>query len=384
MTKEYKSAEQSGSDAGGFLETATVSAVRGRYLAARLYKRFENIILLTRLNRPIGIFLLLWPTLWAIWIASKGAPGWKIPLVFIAGVVLMRSAGCAINDFADRKFDSRVKRTRDRPLATGQAKPVTAIAIFIVCSAIAFLLVFYFLNRQVMYLSFVALAVAFAYPFMKRYTHLPQVILGVAFAMSVPMAFAAYLDTIPTDAWVMFFATVLWATSYDTMYALVDKDDDIKIGVKSTAILFADLYLRIIAMLHVMVIFAFLLIADINKIASLPFYLGLAFASIFSGYQLYLIYDRVPANCFKAFLNNNWYGASIFLGVFYHYMLEDGQPLSLWEWLLTAYIVSIIVVYNISLLKKANTAFWVCISCLLGPLALPLVFYAGRSKGRRD
>ena len=359
---------------------ASVSMIRGKYLASRLYKRFENIILLTRLNKPIGIFLLLWPTLWAIWIASQGTPGWRIPLVFVAGVILMRSAGCAINDFADRKFDSRVNRTKDRPLASGRAHPFTAVMIFIVLSAAAFALVLLFLNRQVMYLSFVALAIALAYPFAKRHTHLPQIVLGMAFGMSIPMAFAAYTESVPTEGWLLFTANILWATAYDTMYALVDKSDDVKIGVKSTAILFGDLYLKIIAILYVLIIFALLLVADIIDLNSGPFLISLALASVLAGYELYLISDAEPARCFRAFLNNNWYGAAIFLGILYHYLLDNGQPLAWWAWILSAYIVSLIIIYNFSLLKRANKAYWVLMACLLGPLAIPMVLFASRKR----
>jgi len=352
------------------------SMVRSRYLASRLFKRFENIILLTRINKPVGIFLLMWPTLTAILIASKGQPGLLIPVVFIAGVILMRSAGCAINDFADRKFDGRVQRTKDRPLANGKAKPLTAVLIFIVLSLVAFALVVRFLNEQVMYLSLVAVAIVFVYPFAKRYTHLPQIVLGAAFAMAVPMAFVAYGEELSLECWLLFSSTVLWATGYDTMYALVDKADDEKIGVKSTAILFGDTYRTIIAIIYVLVLFALLLAADLADIISIPFMIGLAVAALLNGYQLYLISDSEPKRCFRAFMNNNWYGAAIFLGVLYHYLLEDGKALTWWGWLLSLYIVSIVLVYNLGLLKKTNRAFWVFVACVLGPLAIPLALFA--------
>jgi 4-hydroxybenzoate polyprenyltransferase len=216
-------------------------------------ERLRRYALLIRLNKPIGILLLMWPTLWALWVAGNGQPPWKIVLIFMAGVTLMRSAGCAINDFADRKIDGRVTRTRERPIASGLVSAREAIGVFVVLSLLAFSLLF-FLNWQTMGLSVGAVILAAGYPFMKRYTHLPQVVLGAAFGWAVPMAFMAVSESLPPVAWVMFAATLLWALIYDTQYAMVDREDDLKIGVKSTAILFGRYDLPIIGALQLMLL----------------------------------------------------------------------------------------------------------------------------------
>ena len=208
---------------------------------------------LMRLDRPIGIYLLLWPTLWALWIAGEGSPDALVVFVFIAGVTLMRSAGCVINDYADRNFDPHVERTRNRPIAAGRIKPKEALALFAVLCLLAFGLVL-LMNRLTILLSLVGVMLAATYPFMKRYTHLPQVYLGAAFGWAVPMAFAAQTGTVPKEAGLLFVATVLWATAYDTMYGMVDREDDVKIGVKSTAILFGDSDRVIIAIIQILLI----------------------------------------------------------------------------------------------------------------------------------
>lgn len=280
--------------------------------------RLHQYYLLMRLDRPIGIFLLLWPTLWALWIASAGQPDLHVLVVFVAGVVLMRSAGCVINDYADRNIDPQVARTRSRPLAAGQVKPAEALVLFVLLSLSAFALVLT-LNRLTIYLSFGGAALAAIYPFMKRYTHLPQVVLGMAFAWAVPMAFAAQTGAIPQLAWLMYVVTVLWAMVYDTMYAMVDREDDLKIGVKSTAILFGDADRIIIGLLQGVMFLGLILLGRQAQL-DIMYYFGVFLAAILAIYQQYLIRQREPQACFAAFLNNNWLGAAIFAGIVLDYL----------------------------------------------------------------
>lgn len=270
-----------------------------------------------RLDRPIGILLLLWPTLWALWIASDGNPDLHILLVFVLGVFLMRSAGCVINDYADRHYDPHVARTRNRPIAAGNVSAREAIILFIVLCLIAFMLVLT-LNAMTIMLSIAGALLAAIYPFMKRYTYLPQIFLGMAFGWAVPMAFAAQTGTIPVVAWLLFIVTVLWATVYDTMYAMVDRPDDLRIGIKSTAILFGDADRVIIGLIQMMIFGVFLIIGK-QLAMGIYYYLGLLFAALLAVYQQYLIKDRDASRCFKAFLNNNWFGAAVFLGISLHY-----------------------------------------------------------------
>lgn len=280
----------------------------------QLYQYF----LLMRLDRPIGMFLLLWPTLWALWIAGEGRPDVHVMLVFVLGVFLMRSAGCVINDFADREYDLYVMRTRNRPLTTGRVSTREALILFVVLCLIAFLLVLT-LNLLTILLSFVGALLAAIYPFMKRYTYLPQIFLGIAFGWAVPMAFAAQTGSVPNVAWLLFIVTILWATAYDTMYAMVDRLDDIRIGVKSTAILFGDADRVIIALFQILVFVVLLIIG--KKLAMGVYYnLGLFVAAMLAIYQQFLIRDRDGPRCFRAFLNNNWFGAAIFLGIVVDYM----------------------------------------------------------------
>lgn len=283
-------------------------------------ERLYQYIRLMRLNRPIGIFLLLWPTLWALWISSAGRPDPLVLIVFVLGVVLMRSAGCVINDYADRDIDLHVQRTVQRPLATGVVSPREALILFAVLCLIAFLLVL-LMNRLTVLLSFVAVLLAVSYPFAKRYTHLPQVHLGAAFGWAVPMVFAAQTGSVPQVAWLLFTATVLWATAYDTMYAMVDRADDLRIGVKSTAILFGDADRVIIAVIQGLMLSAMILIG-MRVHLGWPYYAGLSLALGLAVYQQMLIKDRTPALCLKAFLNNNWFGAAIFAGIVAHYLLK--------------------------------------------------------------
>lgn len=282
--------------------------------------RLQAWVALTRLNKPIGIYLVLWPTLWALWISVEGLPSLKVLVIFTLGVVLMRSAGCAINDYADRHVDGKVNRTKARPLASGMVPPSEAIKIFLVLSGISFLLVL-FTNTFTVYLSFGAVALAAIYPFMKRYTYLPQVVLGAAFAWSIPMAYAA--QEIPLDAstWLLYIATVLWTVAYDTFYAMVDREDDLKIGVKSTAILFGDADKIIIGLLQGLTLLA-LLFVGLQKHLGLFFYLSLAVASGLFIWQQWITKNKNPEDCFRAFLHNNWVGVVVFVGVFLDYLFK--------------------------------------------------------------
>jgi 4-hydroxybenzoate polyprenyltransferase len=282
-------------------------------------ERLRRYALLIRLNKPIGILLLMWPTLWALWVAGNGQPPWKIVLIFMAGVTLMRSAGCAINDFADRKIDGRVTRTRERPIASGLVSAREAIGVFVVLSLLAFSLLF-FLNWQTMGLSVGAVILAAGYPFMKRYTHLPQVVLGAAFGWAVPMAFMAVSESLPQVAWVMFAATLLWALIYDTQYAMVDREDDLKIGVKSTAILFGRYDLPIIGALQLLLL-GLLTLTGMMTDRGWVYYLGLLAGAGFFIYQLFISRKREPKACFEAFLNNNHFGMVVFLGLMLDYIL---------------------------------------------------------------
>ncbi|HPE79334.1 MAG TPA: 4-hydroxybenzoate octaprenyltransferase [Gammaproteobacteria bacterium] len=277
---------------------------------------------LVRADRPIGIYLLLWPALWALWIAAAGFPPWWVLLVFILGTALMRSAGCAINDFADRHFDGQVERTAGRPLATGRVAPREAVGVFVVLSLLAFALVLT-LNRMTIAHSFVAVALAAAYPFTKRYTHFPQVVLGAAFGWAVPMAFTALQEQIPAVAWVLFTATVIWALIYDTMYAMVDRDDDLRVGIKSTAILFGRFDRLLIGMLQVVML---VLLWQVGQMAGrgVFFVLGLAGASVLFVFQQWLIRGRDRAACFRAFLNNHYVGMTVFIGLFADYLAGPG------------------------------------------------------------
>lgn len=284
----------------------------------------HHYLQLTRLNRPIGIYLVLWPTLWSLWLAAKGAPDIKNLVIFILGCTLMRSAGCVINDYADRDFDGHVQRTKDRPLATGAVSPLEAISLFAGLCFLAFLLVL-FTNALTIKLSLVGLALAMSYPFMKRFTHLPQVVLGAAFAWSIPMAFAAQAGTVPQEAWLIYVAVVIWTVCYDTFYAMVDREDDLRIGVKSTAVLFGELDRAITGTLQVLTLVTLLLVGrrfDLSWI----FYSSLVVAAGLFVYQQYLIRDRNREGCFVAFLNNNWVGMVIFIGIAGHFALS--RPLS--------------------------------------------------------
>lgn len=272
---------------------------------------------LMRFDKPIGIFLLLWPGLWALWIAGRGHPGGLVVAVIVLGTILMRAAGCVINDYADRDFDPHVQRTRQRPIAAGDIAPRDALWLFLALCLAAFALVL-LLNPLTIALSVPGALLAATYPFTKRYTHLPQAYLGIAFGWAVPMSFAAETGGIPGLAWKLYAATVLWALIYDTMYAMVDRDDDLRIGVKSTAILFGRHDRLIIGGLQLAML---AILADVGRSAGLgPWYkLGLAVGAGLFGYQQWLIRDRNKPGCFKAFLNNHWFGAGIFAGLVLDY-----------------------------------------------------------------
>lgn len=283
-----------------------------------LSDRFNVYLNLTRLDRPIGIWLLLWPTLWALWIAAEGRPNLWIVIVFVLGVVLMRSAGCVMNDFADREFDGHVRRTALRPIPAGRASAREALLLAVALALIALLLVLT-LNRLTIMLAVVGALLAATYPFMKRYTYIPQVHLGLAFGWSIPMAFAAQVGVLPPVAWLLLIANILWAVAYDTMYAIVDREDDIRIGVKSTAILFGSEDRLIIGIIQALLIALLILIGVKMELGGM-YYVGIAVAGMFAVYQQYLIKDREPARCFAAFLNNHWFGAAVFMGLLSHYL----------------------------------------------------------------
>lgn len=287
---------------------------------ARLHPRAWDFIQLTRMDKPIGIYLLLWPTLWALWMASGGVPSVKNLVIFVLGTVLMRMAGCVINDFADRKLDGHVERTQLRPLATGRITMREAWIAFFVLLGLSFLLVLC-TNAQTIWLSFGGAAIAALYPFMKRYTYYPQVVLGAAFSWGIPMAFTAASGTLPAVAWLLFFANVLWTVAYDTYYAMTDREDDLKMGMKSTAILFGDAD-RVIN-LSLQGLMLLLLILASNKLAMhLYYYLGLAVAAGCFAWQFHSTRDREPMKCFKAFLHNHWAGLAIFLGTVLDFALR--------------------------------------------------------------
>ncbi len=274
---------------------------------------------LMRLNRPIGIGLLLWPTLWALWIATRGLPdspampAWKLLVIFVAGTIVMRSAGCVINDFADRNIDPQVKRTRGRPLALRLLSPYEALAMFGALILLALWLVMQLDALTVRY-AFVGAALTVSYPFMKRFFALPQFWLGAAFGWAVPLAFVATLGGVPRLGWLLFIVTVLWAAVYDTQYAMVDRDDDIRIGVQSTAIAFGDMDKLLIGVMQVMVL-AGLAFTGHSLDFGWPFWLSLGLAALLFGYQQWLIRKRERNACFKAFLNNNWVGLLVFVGI---------------------------------------------------------------------
>lgn len=270
-------------------------------------------IQLMRLDKPIGIYLLLWPTLWALWVAAEGVPSASNLLIFVGGVILMRAAGCVINDYADRHFDGHVSRTQARPLASGKVKPREALVLFAGLVALSFALVLC-TNATTVWLSFGGVALAACYPFMKRYTFYPQVVLGAAFSWGMPMAFTAETGNLPATAWLLYIANLLWTVGYDTYYAMTDRDDDLKIGVKSTAILFGDADRVIILTLQGLAL-ACLLLAGARFELGGWFHLGLLAAAGCFAWEFWYTRDRDRLKCFKAFLHNHWAGLAIFVGI---------------------------------------------------------------------
>jgi 4-hydroxybenzoate polyprenyltransferase len=284
----------------------------------RLGRRVQEWGRLMRLDRPIGIWLLMWPELWALWIAGNGRPKPRILIIFLLGTVVMRSAGCIINDFADRNVDPYVRRTRDRPLAARRIDPREALVLFVVLAIIALGLALQ-LDAFTLQLACIGAVLTISYPFLKRFFPLPQFYLGLAFGWAVPMAYAAQAGTLPRVAWVLFVTAVLWACVYDTLYAMVDREDDVKIGVKSSAILFADMDRLIVGIMQAMMLFALILVGRAMKFGN--WYLtGIAAAAVFFLYQQWLIRDRDPVKCFRAFINNQYVGLSVFIGVLLEYV----------------------------------------------------------------
>jgi 4-hydroxybenzoate polyprenyltransferase len=290
-------------------------------MVLRHYSRYGRLM---RLHKPIGIWLLLWPTLWALWIASDGRPDPTVFAVLVLGTIVVRSAGCVINDFADRDIDPHVERTADRPLATGEVAPAEALLLFAALMLIALGLVLT-MNHLTVLLAAAGALIAVIYPFTKRFLSTPQFVLGVAFAWGVPMAFAAEQNAVPQLGWLLFLAAVIWGIVYDTQYAMADRTDDLRIGVRSTAILFGDLDRAFIAGLQLLLLASLVLVGR-NAQLGAWYYGGLAVATVFGAYQQHLIRDRDAGNCFRAFLNNAWLGTSVFCGIALDYVFRQPAP----------------------------------------------------------
>ena len=286
-------------------------------LKQNVVSQLRNYSKLMRIDKPIGTWLLLWPTLWALWLAGKGHPDQGLFVIFVAGVFVMRSAGCVLNDYVDRKIDPYVERTRTRPIASGAVAPAEALILFIALSLIAIGLAT-MLNRPARMLAIVAAALTVAYPFIKRYVSIPQFVLGAAFGWAVPMAFAAQTGQVSQLAWLIFGTALIWTVIYDTYYAMVDREDDRKIGVKSTALLFGDVDLFVIAGLQVLMLAALVLIG-LRAELGFWYYLSVAGAASLMAYHLWLARDRQPAGCFAAFLHNHNIGLVIFVGIVLNY-----------------------------------------------------------------
>ena len=285
-------------------------------------ERFTAYEKLMRLDRPIGLLLLLWPALWGLWFVARGIPDHRILLIFVVGTVVMRSAGCIMNDLADRNFDPHVARTRERPLAAGLVTPKEAIALACVLFLIALFLVLK-LNRLTIMLAAAALAMTVIYPFLKRFFPFPQAWLGLAFGMSIPMAYAAYINFIPIAAWFMMVANMFWAIAYDTEYAMVDRDDDIRLGLKSSAILLGRYDVAGVMLSHALFLFMMVVVGTWYRLG-LFYYLGIGIALTQVVWQLHLIRSRGRDGCFRAFLNNNWVGMAIFVGLALDLFLRQG------------------------------------------------------------
>jgi len=284
------------------------------------FPKLPHLVSIARFDKPIGIYLLLWPTLWALWISAEGFPGWHLLTVFVLGTILTRSAGCVINDIADRNFDGQVARTKNRPLVSGQLALIDAFIFLGLLTFLALLLVLS-TNLLTVGIAIIGALIASIYPFMKRYTYLPQVVLGIAFSCGIPMAFAATQGSVPQVAWLLMISNLVWTVGYDTEYAMVDRDDDIRLGLKSSAILFADMDKLAIASLQILFLATLLLTAR-SEAFTYPFYIGLALAFGLLSHQQFLIRDRQRDKCFQAFRNNHWVGFVIFLGIFGHYSMR--------------------------------------------------------------
>lgn len=280
-------------------------------------QKIKAFLQLMRFDRPIGIFLLLWPIEWGLWIAAHGLPQKLLFFIFTAGVVIMRAAGCIINDLADQRFDGHVKRTQQRPLITGSVKPRAAFILFSVLCLMGLGLVL-LLNRFTLYLAILALGLSVLYPFMKRFIYFPQLILGIAWYIGILMTFSATQGHLSLNAWLLYLSGILWVLAYDTMYAMADRVEDLKIGVKSTAILFGTYDRLMVGIFQILTLSVLMLIGMLNHLA-FSFYLGLAVAGLFFIYQQWLIRTREPRACLNAFLNNHWVGLSVFVGLFFSY-----------------------------------------------------------------
>jgi 4-hydroxybenzoate polyprenyltransferase len=286
-------------------------------LAPGIVVQLRNYAELMRLNKPIGVWLLLWPTLWALWIAGKGHPDAGVFLVFMLGVIVMRSAGCVLNDFADRNIDPYVERTRTRPIASGAVAPMEAITLFVALALIAIGLAA-MLNRPAQVLAIIAAGLTVVYPFIKRFVSIPQFVLGAAFGWAVPMAFAAQTGEASQIAWLIFGTALIWAIIYDTFYAMVDREDDLKVGVKSTAILFGDADLFVIGGLQLLMLVSLIFIGNMAELG-VWYFSSVGIVAIIMGYHQWLARERKPAECFKAFLHNHYIGMIIFIGIVLHY-----------------------------------------------------------------
>jgi len=275
--------------------------------------RTRAFLELMRFNKPVGTLLLLWPTLWALWIAADGFPSISVLIIFVLGVIVMRAAGCVINDYADRKVDGAVARTRNRPIVDGRINPQEALILFGALCLSAFFLVL-MTNRLTIALSFGGVAIATIYPFVKRYSNLPQVVLGAAWAWSIPMAYAAQTGTLVKEIWVLYFVVVLWTVAFDTFYAMIDREDDVKIGVKSTAILFGDLDLFLIGMLQALTLLGLVVTGDAFTLGAI-YFIGVLAVGLLFVFQQITARHRQPDACFKAFRNNQWVGVALFIAI---------------------------------------------------------------------
>ena len=285
-----------------------------------LRNRLDAYERLMRLDKPIGILLLLWPTLWALWFSAQGRPHWLIVVIFVLGTVLMRSAGCVVNDLADRDFDPHVERTRARPLASGEVSGREALVLFAVLVVASFVLILPLLSWTFFGLSVVALFLAGSYPYTKRFFAIPQAYLGIAFGFGIPMAYVAQTGGVPVEAWLLLLANVFWAVAYDTEYAMVDRPDDLKIGIRTSAITFGRFDVAAVMFCYAATL-ALIGAVGVQLMMGWPFFAGIGVAAALAGYHYTLIRDRDRALCFKAFLHNNWLGAALFAGVAIDYLV---------------------------------------------------------------